>query len=157
MLSEAEFQEALSLGTTAEDLVYEYLINHNSYVQDLRKQVHPDNRGPRLKGTEGTLILPDFVAYNKNQQKGNFAIEVKWKKSIYPALGKKCFTVDSKFEDYKRVVQIQKLDFLMMAFVYENKMYFYKDIDCIGTTVFDNQYGFGKVYLFEFDPSKHTY
>lgn len=157
MSSEAEFQESLAIGTEAEDRVYEYLIDHNSYVQDLRKQVHPDNRGPRLKGTEGTLVLPDFIVYNKDPKKGNYAIDVKWKKSIYPAKGTKCFTVDSKYEDYKRVVQIQKLDFLMLVFVHDSKMYFYKDSDCIGTTVFDNQYGSGKVYLFEFDPTKHTY
>lgn len=35
----------------------------------------------------------------------------------------------------------------MIAFVYDNKMYFYKDTDCCGTTVFNNQHGSGKIYL----------
>ncbi len=157
MSSEANFQATLAIGTAAEDSVYSYLIANNSYVQDQRKQTHEDGGGPRLKGTEGELVLPDFVCYNKNPDKGNYAVDVKWKKSIYPANGKQCFTVDKKYEDYKRIVQIHKLDFLMMVFVFENKMYFYKDTDCIGSTWFDNQYGSGNVYLFEFDPTKQRY
>jgi hypothetical protein len=103
------------------------------------------------------LVLPDFTCYNKNPEKGNFAVDVKWKKSIYPANGKQCFTVDKKYEDYKRIVQIHKLDYLMMVFVYDGKMYFYRDTDCCGTTVFENQYGSGNVYLFEFDKKKIRY
>jgi hypothetical protein len=157
MSSEAEFQAALVLGNAAEEIVYSYLKTHNSYVQDLRKQSHEDKKGPRLSGTEGELVLPDFAVYNKDPRKGNFAIDVKYKKSIYPAKGKKCFTVDSKYEDYKRVTSILKLDFLMIAFVHQNKMYFYKDTDCFDTTTFANQYGSGNVYLFEFDSKKHIY
>jgi hypothetical protein len=156
-VSSGNFEESLALGTAAEEIVYEYLKNNNSYVQDMRKQTHEDNRGPRLSGTEGELVLPDFAVYNKKEEKGNFAVDAKYKNSVYTINGKKCFTVDRKFEDYKRIVQIQKLNFLIIAFVFENKMYFYKDSDCCGTHVFSNQYSSGNVYLFEFDKSKHTY
>lgn len=158
MSSEADFQATLALGIVAEDIVYSYLIKNHSYVQDMRKQTHEDNRGPRLIGTEGELILPDFGVRNKNVEKGDFLIDVKFKNSVYSVKGKKCFTVDRKFEQYKRVTQILRYDFLMMAFLFENKLYFYKETDCIGTHQFQsNAYGDGFVYLFEFDPSKHTY
>ena len=157
MATEAEFQAALTLGEIAEEAVLVYLEANNSLVQDMRKQAHPDNKGPRLKGTEGEVVLPDFAVYNKNPNKGKFAVDAKYKTSLYPVKGKKCFTVDDKFEDYKRATEILGLEYLMIAFMHKNKLYFYKDSECCGTTTFDNQHGTGLVYLFEFDETKHTY
>lgn len=158
MSSEVDFQASLALGVAAEEVLYAYLKKHHSYVQDMRKQTHEDNRGPRLSGTEGELVLPDFAVYNKNEDKGNFAIDVKFKNSVYTVAGKQYFTVDRKYEQYKRVVQIMKLDFLMMVFMFENKMYFYKDTDVASTHQFPpNGYGDGFVYLFQYNDKKPTY
>lgn len=157
MSSDENFQQNLKVGEAGEDIVYEYLIQNNSYVEDLRKQKRDEGAGPRLKGTEGTLISPDFAVYNKNPKKGNFAVDAKVKNSIYPINGKMYFTVDNKYEQYKRVTEIKKLDFLMIAFLYQDRMYFYKDTDCSMTTTFNNQHGNGLVYLFEFDKSKIRY
>ncbi len=157
MSTDENFVEQLAIGTAGEDTVYDYLKNNNSFVEDSRYQKHERNHGPRLIGTEGYVILPDFVVYNKNPAKGNFAVDVKVKSSIYPANGKRCFTVDSKFEDYKKIVQIKQLDFLMLVFIYEGRLYFYKDSDCCGTTTYNNSYSSGKVYLFEHDVSKIKY
>jgi len=152
------FQEKLQMGTSAEDIVYSFLIRENSFVQDLRQQKHGEHAGPRLKGTEGELVLPDFAVYNKNPNKGKFAIDAKYKNSIYTVKGKDCFTVDDKYEDYKLATQVLGLDFLMIAFLYKDKLYFYKESDCIGTHQFKpNKFGNGLVYLFEFDANKHTY
>jgi hypothetical protein len=89
--------------------------------------------------------------------KGNFAVDVKVKTSVYPVNGKRCFTVDNKYEQYKRVVQVKKLDFLAIIFIYEGRLYFYKDSDCCGVTQFRNQHGSGNVYLFELDKGKIRY
>lgn len=88
MKSEDKFQELLKLGTEAEEIVYSYLIRNNTYVQDMRKQTHEDFKGPRLIGTEGELVLPDFSTYNKDPKKSNCAIDVKYKNSIYPIKGR---------------------------------------------------------------------
>jgi hypothetical protein len=155
--SDKVFQESLALGTAGEDIIYQYLIKYNSYVEDNRSKNHKVGTGPRLFGTEGSLVLPDFYCYNKNTDKGNFAIDVKVKNSVYTVKKEKCFTVDNKYEQYIRIVQIKKLDFLMMAFVFENRNYFYRDSECIGTTTFNNQYGTGLVYLFKQDVGKIRY
>lgn len=157
MLSKDDFQKSIEIGTAAEDIVYSYLRNNNSFVQDIRRQTHEDFTGPRLKGTEGELVLPDFAVYNKNPNKGNFAVDVKFKSSVYTINGKKCFTVDNKFEDYRLATQVLKLDFLMIVFMFKDRMYFYRESDYIGTTIFKNQYGRGNVYLFEFDSKRITY
>ncbi len=157
MSSDREFEEKLAIGVAGEDIVYNYLITTNSYVEDSRHQKHGKKSGPSLKGTEGYVVLPDFVVYNKNPNKGNFAVDAKVKSSVYPINGKMCFTVDNKFEQYKKAVQIKKLDFLMLVFLYEDRMYFYKDSEYCGTTVFDNSYSTGNVYLFEFDKNKIRY
>lgn len=158
MSSEVEFQEALRLGTIAEEIVYGYLKANHSLVQDMRKQTHEDNKGPRLIGTEGELVLPDFGVTNKNPNKGNFLIDVKYKSSLYTVKDKKCFTVDRKYEQYKRVREILRYDFLMMAFMFEDRLYFYKEEDCIGTHQFrPNKFGDGFVYLFQFDELKKVY
>lgn len=157
MSSDDQFEEKLAIGEAGEDIVYSYLVANNSYVEDLRKQKRSEGGGPRLRGTEGSLVSPDFAVYNKNPAKGNFAVDAKVKTSIYPVNGKKCFTVDSKYEQYKRVTQIKKLDFLMIAFIFEDRLYFYRDTECCGITTFDNQYSSGNVYLFEYDKSKIRY
>ncbi len=149
------FEEKLAKGTAGEDIVYDYLIRNCGYVEDLRKEKLDKYGGPRLRGTEGSIVLPDFSVYTKH--KGAFAVDVKVKTSLYPVNGKKCFTVDNKFEQYKRAVQIKRLDYLMIIFIYEGKMYFYKDSDCCGTTTFNNQHGNGLVYCFEFDEKKWVY
>ena len=157
MLSEAEFKRAIELGLIAEEIVLLYLQSNNSLVQDMRKQMHEYRKGPRLKGTEGEIILPDFAVYNKNPSKGKFAVDAKYKNSLYPVNGKQCFTVDNKLEDYRRATQILGLEFLVIAFMYKNKLYFYKDTEYCEITTFNNQHGTGSVYCFEFDESKHTY
>ena len=157
IMNDTQFQKNLEEGIYYENKVYDYLIANNSYVEDSRHQKYEPGSGPRLRGTSGTLVLPDFTVYNKFADKGNYAVDVKFKRSIYPAHGKMCFTVDNKYLDYKRIVEIKKLDFLALAFVYENKVYFYKDSDCIGDITYDNQYSKGKVYLFEHDITKIKY
>lgn len=157
MKSDDNFQETLAIGTAGEDIVLPYLEKHNSYVQDMRYQVHGKGHGPRLKGTEGRVVLPDFAVYNKNTSKGNYGVDVKVKSAIYPACGKQCFTVDKKFKDYQKAVQILKLDFLMLVFMHNDRMYFYKDSELCGTTTYNNQYGSGLVYCFEYDESKIRY
>lgn len=158
MSTEEEFQSSLALGLAAEEIVYGYLKSNNSYVQDMRKQTHEDNRGPRLSGTEGELVLPDFGVTNKDPKKGNFLIDAKFKNSVYTINGVKCFTVDRKYEQYKRVVQVLRYEYLVMAFVFDDRMYFYRDTECSGNHRYTpNQYGDGLVYLFPFDGKKPTY
>jgi len=150
------FKEKLEMGIAGEDLVYPWLKARNSLVQDMRSQAHTEFAGPRLEGTEGSIALPDFAVYNKNETKGNFAVEVKVKTDIYPVKGKMCFTVDEKFEDYKRVVQIMKLDFLVMLFIYKGRMYSYRGSETLGRHYFGTIFGeWG--YLFEYDTSKIVY
>lgn len=151
-----KFQENLAVGTEGEDTVYDYLRKHNSFVEDTRNQKHGEF-GPRLRGTEGILVLPDFEVRNKNPKKGDFLVDVKVKTSLYTIDKKKCFTVDKKFEQYKRAAQVKKTDFLAIIFIYEGKLYLYKDSDVCGTTEFNNDYGKGTVYLFEFDEKKQIY
>ena len=157
MKSDTEFEEKLAIGTAGEDIVYEYLKRNNSLVQDMRYQKHEKGSGPRLEGTEGTVILPDFAVYNKNPNKGNYTVDVKVKSSLYTIDRKKCFTVDKKFLDYRQATQILKLDFLMLVFMFEDRMYFYKDTELHGTTEYNNQYGRGTVYGFAKDDSKIRY
>jgi hypothetical protein len=156
-MSSEKFEEKLQMGIFAEDIAYSYLIQNNSLVQDLRQQKHGEFSGPILTGTEGTVKLPDFVVYNKNPRKGNFAVEVKAKSSIYHINGKKCFTVDNKFEDYKRCVHVMKLNFLLLIFYYNGRMYFYKDGDLADVTSYGNKYGTGSVYCFEYNEAKITF
>ena len=158
MTKDSRFAETLAMGTAAEDIVYSYLEANNSFVQDMRKQKHEDGRGPRLRGTEGELVLPDFGVTNKDPRKGNFLVDVKSKTSVYKVKGKKCFTVDRKFEQYKRVREILRYDFLMLAFLYEDRMYFYRDTECSGTHQYrPNAFGDGFVYLFPFEGKTPTY
>lgn len=151
------FNENLAMGANGEDAVYPWLKSNNSLVQDMRYQMHEKGSGPRLEGTEGQIILPDFAVWNKNEVKGNFAVDVKVKTSIYPVNGRKCFTVDKKYEDYRKCVQVMKLDFLMMLFIYEGRFFVYKDSDLFSITAYNNSYSSGKVYCFEYDISKIKY
>lgn len=158
MSSDRVFEENLKVGLAGEDIVYDYLIANYGLVEDTRSQVHGQGKGPRLVGTEGTVIQPDFCVYNKpGSPKARFAVDVKVKSSIYPFRGKKCFTVDKKYEDYRRIVEIKHLDYLALVFMYEGKMFFYRDADCIGSQFMSNDYGHGNVYYFEYDESKIRY
>lgn len=144
------------MGTVGEDIVYKWLTANNSLVQDMRYQTYSKGRGPRLEGTEGSIVLPDFSVWNRRPDKGNYAVDVKVKSSIYPINGKLCFTVDEKFDDYRRCVQIMKLDFLMLVFIYKGRMYSYKDTDTLGKHDFNSAYGkWG--YIFAHDESKVVY
>lgn len=150
-----KFEENLAMGIEGENIAYDYLINNYGLVEDKRSQKHGEGHGPRMRGTEGIVVLPDFVVYNKpGSPKGKFAVDVKVKSSLYTFNGKECFTVDKKFEDYKRAVDIIGLDFLSIIFIYNGRMHFYKDSDCIGHKYIDNAYGKGNVYYFEYDKSK---
>lgn len=151
-----EFAKKLEMGTRAEDSVHAYLINTNGFVQDMRHQKHDDRLGPRLTGTEGSLVLPDFVVYNK-PPKDSFAVEVKAKNSTYEFNGIECFTVDDKFPMYKRAVAVLRLDYLMLVFQYEGKLYFYRDSEMLASKLHNNKYGKGLVYYFAKDPSKIRY
>lgn len=156
--TDEEFQKSLAVGLAGEDIVYKYLIENYGLVEDNRSQVHEKGSGPRLVGTEGRIVLPDFCVYNKpGSPKGRFAVDAKVKTSLYPFDGKQCFTVDKKFEDYKRIVEIKHLDYLAIIFLYKDKMYFYRDNECIGHKFMDNKYGRGNVYYFEFDDKKVIY
>lgn len=158
MSTDKKFRESLAVGKAGEDIVYNYLIKHHGLVEDNRSQVHEEGSGPRLRGTEGIIIQPDFCVYNKpGSPKGRFAVDAKVKSSIYPFKDKRCFTVDHKYEDYKRIVQIKMLDYLAMIFLFKNKMYFYKDSDCYGQQFVDNEYSVGNVYYFAFDEKKIIY
>ena len=157
MSSDEEFQEQLKFGEEAEDIVYDYLIRNNSSVVDLRKQKRDEGGGPKLVGTEGNLVLPDFGVFNKNPKKGTFTVDVKRKRSLYNYAGAKCFTVDSKFEQYRKATQIMRYDFLSLMFFFEDRMYFYKETDCTGKEFKSNEYGSGYVYYFKFDETKIRY
>jgi len=153
-----KFEENLAMGIAGEDTAYEYLIRNYGLVEDTRSQVHGTGAGPRMIGTEGKIIQPDFCVYNKpGSPKGRFAVDVKVKSDQYTFEGKKCFTVDKKIEDYKRIVQIKHLDYLMIIFIYAGRMYFYQDSDCIGKKFMSNDYGHGFVYFFEADEKKIRY
>jgi len=152
------FKEKLDMGIDAENIVYPYLVTHNSYVEDLRQQKHGEFAGPRLCGTEGKLVLPDFAVYNKNPNKGTYLVDVKSKNKTYPINGMTCFTVDDKFEQYKKSAEIKRMDYLAIMFFLEGRMYLYKDSDCKGMHQYPpSQYGNGRVYYFEFDKSKMVY
>lgn len=155
MTSDEEFRESLEMGVQAENIAYSYLIRKYSYVQDLRQQKHGEFSGPCLRGTEGRLVLPDFSVYTKFD--GAFAIDVKAKNSLYSFKGLNCFTVDSKFNDYRRAVQILKLDYLAFIFFYKDRMHLYRDSDCIGSQILSNSYGTGPVYYFEYDKKRIIY
>lgn len=154
-MNDETFKQNLADGIKGEDAVYEYLITTHSFVEDNRHQKYEARYGPRLRGIEGTLALPDFTVYDKF--KGNFAVDVKVKTSVYTIDGFPCFTVDYKYLDYLRIVQLKKLDYLALAFVFQNKLYWYKDSEMFGTTQFNNQYSKGDVYLFAKDENKVKY
>ena len=156
-MNNEHFQEKLAIGTAGEDIVYPWLKERNSLVQDMRYQKHEKGSGPRLEGTEGYIVLPDFAVWNKSPNKGNFLVDVKVKKDIYPVKGKMCFTVDNKFEDYKKCAAIMKMDHLKIIFIYEGKFYVYKDSEVTCTTVYNNQYSKGTVYCFEHNIKKIEY
>lgn len=156
-MNDTKFQENLRVGTKGEDAVYPWLKANNSLVQDMRYQKHEKGSGPRLEGTEGKIVLPDFAVWNRFPEKGNFLVDVKVKKDIYPVKGKMCFTVDNKFEDYVKCTEIMGMHFLKLIFVYENRFYVYKHTDLTCTTVYNNEYSKGTVYCFEFNKSKIAY
>jgi len=157
-MTSENFKEKLDMGIDAENIVYTYLVAHNSYVEDLRQQKHGEFAGPRLHGTEGKVVLPDFAVYNKNPGKGTYLVDVKSKNSIYPINNMKCFTVDDKYEQYKKATEIKRMDYLAIIFFYEDRMYMYKDSDCKGMHQYSpSQYGNGRVYYFEFDKLKIIY
>ena len=66
------FQEKLEMGTAGEDIVYPWLKQNNSLVQDMRYQKHEKGTGPRLEGTDGNVVLPDFGVWNKSPKKRQF-------------------------------------------------------------------------------------
>lgn len=147
-----KFNECLEIGKGGEDLVYGYLRERNHYVDDNRRQRYEDGGGPRLLGTKGKTVLPDFTVYNIGSD--SYALDVKVKNKVYLIDGKFYFTVDNKYEDYLRAVQIKRLDYLAFIFIYKEKMYFYKDVDLARTHQYNNDYSDGLVYCFEFDKSK---
>jgi hypothetical protein len=144
-MTDEEFQEKLRLGTLAEDKVYSYLRMNYSCVQDMRYQKHEKGSGPRLEGTIGSLILPDFAYYDRYKGKG--LLDVKHKAKNY-------FTVDDyKFRDYIECVGIMNLDHLTLVFVYEDEMYFYDGTEATGPKIFNNGYG-KAAFVFEYDKKK---
>ena len=158
MAPDEEFSERLAMGISAENIAYDYLRRKNSYVEDLRQQKHGEFSGPCLCGTEGKVVLPDFIVYNKNPTKGTYAVEVKSKNKLYPIDRKMCFTVDDKYEQYIKAVELKRLDYLAMLFFLGDRMYLYKDSDCLGMHQYPlNKYGNGRVYHFEFDKTKIVY
>ena len=153
-MKDEKFYEALARGMEAENYVYEWLKLNFAWVQDSRYQNLADkDSGPRLEGKAGSLILPDFVVYD--QYKGNFAVDVKSKSAVYPISGKTYFTVDAyKFDHYRRCVQLMRLDYLVVIFMYESELYWYECRDALPPKhTFGNVYG-DSAYLFEFDRAR---
>ena len=145
-MTDEQFQENLRLGTEAEDKVYSYLRMNYSFVQDMRYQTHDKGTGPRLEGTSGTVILPDFAFYDKF--KGKRLLDVKYK-------AKNFFTVDDyKLRDYLRCVELMNAEGLILVFVFEDEMYFYDSSEKSGPRTFNNEYG-KAAYIFEFDKKKN--
>jgi len=139
------FKENLRLGTIAEDKVYSYLRMNYSHVQDMRYQTHEKGTGPRLEGTSGSVILPDFAYYDRFKGKG--LLDVKYKASNF-------FTVDDyKYKDYLSCVGLMNLEKLILVFVYEDEMYFYDSSEATGPRTFNNSYG-KAAYVFDYDRSK---
>lgn len=152
MATQAEFENALNIGIAAENRIYYWLRNNYAYVQDTRYQRHEKGTGPRLEGQLGSLILPDFIVYDRFA--GNIAIDVKHKTSVYPIDGKLYFTVDDyKLDDYLTAAQIMRLDSLCLIFYYKDEIYMYNAADVVGRHRFNNSYG-KHAYLFEYDRSK---
>lgn len=151
-MNDCQFHQNLAEGIKGEDAVYNYLVGTNSYVEDTRHQKYEVGGGPKMRGREGTVTLPDFVVYDK--YKGNYAVDVKVKKSIYKVQDQLCFTVDYKYQQYLQAVALKRLDYLVLAFVYQNQLYWYTNSDMSFTTVFDNQYSSGAVYCFVHDTAK---
>ncbi len=150
-----DFEKALGIGIAAENDVYEWLKNNYAFVQDSRYQTRDKGTGPRLSGLGGSVIIPDFIVYDAFE--GKFALDVKFKTSIYPINGKKYFTVDDyKFRDYLRCMQLMNLDKMVFLFVYNNRYYMYKSDENNGVHRFDNTYGKG-AYLFEHNEDKITF
>jgi hypothetical protein len=144
-MTDEEFQENLRLGIAAEDKVYSYLRMNCSLVQDMRYQTHDKGTGPRLEGTSGTVILPDFAYYDRF--KGRWLLDVKHKTKSF-------FTVDDyKFRDYKRCVELMGCVGLILVFVYEDEMYFYDSSEATGPRVFNNEFG-NAAYVFNVDRTK---
>ena len=151
----SRFQDKLDMGISAENIVFQYLVANNSYVEDLRQHKHGEFVGPRLVGTEGRLVLPDFLVYNKLTTKGTYAVDVKSKSSLYNINGIKSFTVDDKYLEYINAAQIKRMDYLALIFLFEDRMYMYKEFDCKGIHKFSqNKYGNGNVFYFQYDRSK---
>jgi hypothetical protein len=149
------FEEKLAMGIAGEDKIYPWLTKHNDWVEDCRRQKYKDGGGPRMIGTKGSVVIPDFIVYNELGE--NFAVDAKVKKRAYLIDGKFYFTVDKKFEDYQQVVKIKKLDYMAIIFIYNSKMYFYKDSDLSLVTAYNNQYSTGNVYCFEYNNDKVVY
>ena len=151
-MNEENFESALAIGTAAEDAVYEWLKQNYSYVQDTRYQTRDKGTGPRLCGKEKSVILPDFIIYDKFR--GKRAIDVKYKTSAYKINGGRHFTVDDyKFDNYMKCVELMGLDGLIIIFKFENDMYFYDHTDRGPLHRFANTYGNG-AYLFELDSKR---
>jgi len=146
------FEAALEVGTKAEDIVYAWLKSIYSYVQDTRYQTRKEGTGPRLEGTSGSVILPDFIIYDRF--KGKHAVDVKAKTSAYFIEGGRYFTVDSyKFDHYMKTVELMGLDGLYIIFVFEDELYLYTHEDMVRRHSFANSYG--KVAcLFDYDKTK---
>lgn len=146
------FAETLARGTAGEDRAYTWLRMNYSFVQDMRYQKHEKGSGPRLEGTSGNVILPDFSVVDP--YKGSWAIDVKTKSSIYAVNGVECFTVDDyKFRDYVRYAELYRHDGLLLLFIYKDEFYLYNSKDTIGVTSFNNGYG-RNAYLFKHDRTK---
>ena len=156
MKQDTTFEEKLAIGTEGEDIVYDLLVARNRWVMDCRSMNHGVGYGPRLKGTEGTAALPDFIVKNK-KPKESYAVDAKVKSKLYDIRGKLCFSVDKKLDQYRKVAQLFELDYVAIIFVYDNKLYMYKDTEFCDTTEYNNEYGTGTVYFFEFDSKKQIY
>ena len=142
---DAAFRENLRIGKIAEDKAYAWLKLHYSFVQDMRYQTHDEKTGPRLEGTSGSIILPDFAFYDKF--KGKKLLDVKHK-------SKPRFTVtDYQMRDYLRCVDLLNAEGLVLCFDYEDEMYFYNSEEKTGPIIFDNGFGYA-AYEFEFSRSK---
>lgn len=154
MLSTQRFNQSLAIGLVGEEAVLPWLEKNNEIVLDNRLEKHKKG-GPRTTGTYTSLAKPDFIVYNPYTTGVKYAIDVKTKtKDPYTVNNRMCFTVDKKFEEYLKLTEIMALDFLAIIFVWKGHLYFYKDTDVVDTCEYNNEYGTGTVYLFEYDKKK---
>lgn len=151
MTSNEKFQEKLEMGTKAENLVKAWVEKKYEHIVDLRYQKHAKG-GPRITGTTGSFVLPDFAVYD---QTGNFLIDVKAKSRVNLIDGIHYFTVDPKLNDYLECTRIMNMDSCKIMFVYDNRKFMYDSAEWSAKHDFNNEFG-SWAYIYRYDKNKEV-